>query len=245
MGSSVVFRRLALAGALVALGLVVGCASNRDQTQASETAQLQAQAKLAADATTVLQQQMLQPSQARIPRALIEKARCIAVFPTVTEAGLIFGGSRGTGLISCRQRTGNYMDAPPAVYTVSSASIGLQAGAAQSSVILLFTTLQSTRAVLDSLVKLGSQVAVSAGPRGYDQPISDSAPIVAYGISKKGLFAGLNLSGSKVAFNKPRNSVIYNVTDPQPREILLQTPRIPQSMANYVEAVEQFTNSAG
>ncbi len=112
-------------------------------------------------------------------------------------------------------------------------------------VILLFTTLQSTRAVLDSLVKLGSQVAVSAGPRGYDQPIRDSAPIVAYGISKKGLFAGLNLSGGKVAFNKPRNSVIYDVTDPQPREILLQTPRVPQSMSNYVEAVEQFTNSEG
>ena len=245
MGRFVVLRRLAWVGALVALGLATGCASNRDQAAASDTARLQKQAALAADAATVLQQQMLQPSQARIPRALIEKARCIAVFPTVTEAGLIFGGSRGTGLISCRQRTGNYVDAPPAVYKLSSASIGLQAGAAQSSVVLLFTTVQSTRAVLDSLVKLGSQVAVSAGPRGYDQPIRDSAPIVAYGISKKGLFAGVNLGGGKVAFEKARNAIIYDVTDPQPRDILLQTPRIPQSMANYVDTVEQFTNSAG
>lgn len=236
------FRLPLVAGALAAALVATGCASTSGGST-SDTARLQQQAQLAGQAATVLQRQMLQPSQRRIPKALVAKARCIAVFPDVTQAGLIFGGSHGRGLISCRQRSGDFTDAPPAVYTLSSASIGLQAGAARRAVVLLFTTQQSTRAVLDSLVKLGSQVAVSAGPRGYDAPIDSAAPVVAYGVSKKGLYAGLNLGGGKVTFDTTANAAIYETADPDPREVLLQTPRVPQSMASYVSTVEQFTGS--
>lgn len=238
-------RSLRLVAVLAALVLVAGCATTRQSDNQADTsdATLQAQAKLAADAATVLQQQMLQPSQRRIPHALAENARCIAVFPSVLQAGLIVGGSHGRGLIVCRQRSGNFNHAPPAVYSLSSASIGLQAGASRRSVVLFFNTLQSTRAVYDSLVKLGSQVAVTAGPRGYDQPIDPNAAIVAYGISKDGLFAGLNLGGAKVAFDDKANTAIYDDPEPMPREILLQTNEVPRAVRAYTDAVEAFTQA--
>lgn len=230
------FLRLAAAAAAVAL--VAGCATTSQKNNYTE--KLQEQAALAGRAATVLQQQMLQPSQRRIPKDLVDKARCIAVFPKVTQAGFIIGGQRGRGLISCRQRSGDFTNAAPAVYTLSAASIGLQAGAAQRAVVLLFTTQQSVRAVLDSLVKLGSQVSVSAGPTGYDQSVDTAAPIVAYGIARKGLYAGLNLGGGKVAFDTDSNTAIYG-PNPDPRQILLQTPKVPQSMQTYANAVESFT----
>lgn len=216
--------------------IVAGCASTSHHNY---TDSLQKQARLAGRAATVLQKQMLQPSQRRIPKDLVDKARCIAVFPKVTQAGFIFGGQRGRGVISCRQRSGDFTQAPPAVYTLSGASVGLQAGASERSVVLLFTTHQSVRAVMDSLVKLGSQISVSAGPTGYDRSVGTAAPIVAYGIARKGLFAGVNLGGGKVAFDKDANTAVYG-PNPTPRKILLQTSSVPQSMQTFVGALESF-----
>lgn len=233
------------AGAVALALSLSGCASMGGQSaEQTEMAKLQEQAQLAASATTVLQKQMLQPSTRRIPRTLVDQARCIAVFPQVTQAGLIVGGQRGTGLISCRQRSGDFTNAPPAVYQLSSASFGLQAGAARRSVVLLFTTQQSVNAVLDSLVKMGSQMAVNAGPSGYDRPIDKAAPIVAYGIARKGLFGGLSLGGGKVEFDTDANTAIYG-NDPTPREVLLQTPEVPESMQAYMDTLQKFaTDSA-
>lgn len=231
-------RLVHLFTAVMGLALIAGCATTGQKE--NYTAKLQKQALLAGRAATVLQQQMLQPSQRRIPKDLVDKARCIAVFPKVTQAGFIVAGQRGHGVISCRQRSGDFSNAPPAVYTLSAASIGLQAGAAQRSVVLLFTTQQSVRAVLDSLVKLGSQVAVSAGPTGYDRNVNSAAPVVAYGIARKGLYAGLNLGGGKVVFDDDANTAVYG-PNPEPRTVLLQTDHVPQSMQNYVSALESFT----
>jgi len=41
-----------------------------------------------------------------IPRSLLAKAECIAVFPKVLKAGFILGGSGGRGVASCRTPTG-------------------------------------------------------------------------------------------------------------------------------------------
>ncbi|WP_423821691.1 lipid-binding SYLF domain-containing protein [Salinisphaera sp. SPP-AMP-43] len=234
-------KLLGLIAATTLSTVVAGCATTSEKQNYTE--KLQEQAALAGRAATVLQQQMLQPSQRRIPKDLVKKTRCIAVFPKVTQAGFILGGQRGRGLISCRQRSGDFTDAPPAVYSLSAASIGLQAGAAQRAVVLLFTTQQSVRAVLDAQVKLGSQVSVSAGPTGYDQSVNSAAPIVAYGIARKGLYAGLNLGGGKVEFDRDANTAIYG-PNPTPRKVLLQTPQVPQSMQTYAGAVEDFTNEA-
>lgn len=235
-------RSTLIASILVVGSLVLaGCASNGTSPDQSATAKLQTQAQLAASATTILQQQMLQPGQRRIPHALVDKARCIAVFPKVSEVGLIIGHKSGRGLISCRQRSGDFTNAPPAVYQLSATSIGLQAGVASRSVVLLFTTQQSVNAVLDSLVKMGSQVTVSAGPSGYDRPIDSNAPVVAYGIARKGLFGGASLARGKVEFDTDANTAIYSA-NPTPRKVLLQTDEVPASMQSYMNALQKFAS---
>lgn len=237
---SILFASILLAGSLA----LAGCASTGDSpSDQSEMAKLQSQAQLAASAATILQKQMLQPGQRRIPHALVDKARCIGVFPKVSEAGLIVGRKSGRGLISCRQRSGDFTNAPPTVYQLSATSIGLQAGVASRSVVLLFTTQQSVNAVLDSLVKMGSQVAVNAGPSGYDRPIDSNAPIIAYGIARKGLFGGASLGRGKVEFDTDANTAIYG-TDPAPRQVLLQTDEVPASMQSYMDVLQKFTTDA-
>lgn len=234
---SILFASILTAGTLALAGCASTGGTSPDQ---SEMARLQSQAQLAASAATILQKQMLQPSQRRIPHDLVDKARCIAVFPKVKQAGFIVSGQSGRGLISCRQRSGDFTNAPPAVYNLSATSVGLQAGVASRSVVLLFTTQQSVNAVLDSLVKMGSQVTANAGPSGYDRPVNSSAPIVAYGIARKGVFGGVSLGRGKVEFDTNANTAIYG-DDPTPREVLLQTDEVPLSMQSYMDVLQKFT----
>src|SRR5882757_6590889 len=37
-----------------------------------------------------------------IPKDLLDKAKCVAVFPNVIKAGFIVGGRGGRGVVSCR-----------------------------------------------------------------------------------------------------------------------------------------------
>ena len=63
-------------------------------------------------------------------RENVGKARGLFIVPRLGKGGFIFAGSGGRGLVVARdESTGNWSQ--PAFYTVASASIGLQAGAAQ------------------------------------------------------------------------------------------------------------------
>src|SRR5690625_2068490 len=123
---------------LAAMGLAACSTMGMGGGTAQNTTQ--PQAELASEAASLLQQQMSQPPQKRIPTDLIANARCIGVFPSIIKAGLIIGGHRGKGLISCRQDSGGFGKAAPVIYAITGGSVGLQAGVQQSSVILLFET---------------------------------------------------------------------------------------------------------
>ena len=55
------------------------------------------------DAATVLKEIMDAPDKA-IPRSVGEKAEAVAVFPSTFKGGFIFGGQRGRGIVSVRDR---------------------------------------------------------------------------------------------------------------------------------------------
>ncbi|MDA3922559.1 MAG: lipid-binding SYLF domain-containing protein [Salinisphaera sp.] len=212
--------------------------SNSSESTATEGA------TIARNANTVLQQQMSQPDAKRIPNQLIANARCIAVFPSIIQAGLIVGGHHGEGLVTCRQNSGGFKSANPAVYSLSGGSIGLQAGAQKSSVVLLFETKQSVNALLQSKIKLGSQLAVTAGPSGYNHAITDApAPVVAYVMSQKGLYAGIDLSGSKLTFDQSANAGLYGASA-TPSGVLLGSMQSAGAMNSFKQTLENFAPSA-
>ena len=233
-----IIQSLALASSVLA---VAGCSSmgGMGGSNASEGSTAQ-QAALASKAQTVLQQQMSQPNAKRIPNQLIADARCIGVFPSVVKAGFIVGGQHGKGLVACRQQAGGFNTANPAVFSLSSGSIGLQAGAQKTSIVLLFETQQSVDALLQSGVKLGSQIGVTAGPSGYNHAITQPpAPVVAYVMSQKGLYAGIDLSGTKLSFDSAANTDLYGGSATA-RGVLLG--RMPSAgvLTSFTQTLQQF-----
>ena len=55
----------------------------------------------ASKASRVFQEVMDTPDRG-IPRDLLDKADCVAVFPSIVKAAFIFGGEGGRGVVSCR-----------------------------------------------------------------------------------------------------------------------------------------------
>jgi lipid-binding SYLF domain-containing protein len=143
-------------------------------------------------AATVFGQIMDTPEKG-IPKDLLEKAECVAVFPSVLKAGFIVGGRGGRGVASCRTTSGW---SAPAYFNLGGASIGLQIGAQSTDFVMLFMNKEGMKSLLSDEFTLGGDASVAAGPVGRQAGASTdlklNAQILSYSRSK-GLFAGLEL----------------------------------------------------
>jgi len=137
-----------------------------------------------------------------IPTDLLNKAECVAVFPSVIKAGFIVGGKAGRGVASCRTKAGW---SAPAFLEIKGGSVGLQVGGQSTDIVLLFMNTTGLKKLVESKVGLGADASVAAGPVGREAAASTdasmSAEILSYSRSK-GLFAGISLKGSVVSAEK-------------------------------------------
>jgi SH3 domain-containing YSC84-like protein 1 len=100
-------------------------------------------------------------SSKEIPHSLLRHAKCVAVIPSLTKAGLIVGGEHGNGVISCRTSSGW---SAPGFITMTGGSIGLQAGGEHKDIVLLMNE-QGEEMLNKGHWDLGAE-AVAAGPSG-------------------------------------------------------------------------------
>jgi lipid-binding SYLF domain-containing protein len=152
------------------------------------------QEELSTRATIVLQNLMLEPPDRQIPKALIDKANCIGVFPSVTKAGLIVAGQHGRGLVACRHDKTRMWGAP-AFFTVTGTSFGVQAGYKTADVIMLVMDPKGVDALLSGAMTIGSGgVTASSGSVGHSADVATmKSSIITYARPDKGLFAGADL----------------------------------------------------
>src|SRR5215471_4958340 len=100
-------------------------------------------------------------SSNQVPSSVLRQAKCIAVIPRLTKAGLIVGGEHGSGVVSCRASSGW---SAPGFISMSGGSVGLQAGGEHQDIILLMNE-QGAQELRNGHWDLGAE-AVAAGPTG-------------------------------------------------------------------------------
>jgi lipid-binding SYLF domain-containing protein len=123
------------------------------------------------------------------------------------KAGLILGGSGGSGVLVARnEKTGDWSQ--PAFYTLGSVTLGLQIGGESAEVIMMVRTQKALDALYTTGFKLGGDTSVAAGPMGVGAKSVVTADIVSFAKSK-GLFAGLNLEGAVVKVSADSNKAYY------------------------------------
>lgn len=134
---------------------------------------------------------------AQVPgsRELVGKANGVLVFPRVLAAGLVVGAEFGKGALTTKASTAGY-------YSITSLSVGLQAGAQSKAVVILFMNqeaLDKFRAGKGWSAGADASVAlVKVGANGAVDTTTGTNPVQAFVLTNAGLMANLNLEGTKI-----------------------------------------------
>src|ERR1700685_3342005 len=195
-----------LAGAFVVAGLALAPASKAkakdDDTKDNDRIE---------NAGTVFSEIVDIPDD--IPQDLLDKARCVIIFPSVLKAAFIVGGSYGRGVMTCRTHadyTGPW--GAPTMMALEGGSGGLQIGGQATDFVILVMNNRGADSVLHSKVKLGGDASIAAGPKGRDASADTDVTMRAEMLSysrARGVFAGVSLEGSSVAPDNDRNKRLY------------------------------------
>jgi lipid-binding SYLF domain-containing protein len=172
----------------------------------------------------------------KIPKSLIDSAKCIAVIPSLTRGAFIAGGEHGAGVVSCRDSKGW---SAPAFISISGGSIGLQAGASSSKVVLLMNK-QGEQDLLNGNFQLTAN-AVAAGPTGnsYNASAGWKTPVLSYQQSH-GLFAGASIQGSTIQVDHSTMQKVYGF-NASAQKVLSGSVQVPQQARPFVSALRQST----
>ncbi len=125
----------------------------------------------------------------------LSKATGYLVFPKITKAGLGIGGEYGEGALRAGGKTVDY-------YNIASASFGLQIGAQQYSIVMVFLEEEAMTKFRESKGwEAGVDGSVAVAKWGAGEDINTKTfkdPIVAFVYGNKGLMAGISIEGSKI-----------------------------------------------
>jgi SH3 domain-containing YSC84-like protein 1 len=157
----------------------------------------------------VLNEIMGTPDKA-IPDKVMSDAKCIAVVPSMVKIAVGFGGNHGKGVATCRTEHGW---SAPAPITVTGGSWGLQLGGQAVDLVMVITNDQGMQHLLASKFKIGADASAAAGPVGRDTGADTDwkmrAEVLTYSRAR-GLFAGIDLSGSAVTQDRDETRVLYD-----------------------------------
>jgi lipid-binding SYLF domain-containing protein len=180
-------RRNESTGRAVAVAVAIFAAGFGSAAWADTAAEIDAGVKTARDACA---------TQVTGCEAAAAKAQGMLVFPKITEAGLVVGGSYGEGALIVGDKTVGY-------YSTSSGSIGLQLGAQKLSQIIMFMT---PRALEDFQHSSGWQAGADAKVTLIDKgnsadidTLANNQPVIAFVFGQTGLMGGLSVEGAKIA----------------------------------------------
>jgi len=171
-------------------------------------------------ATEALNEIMAIP-ESGIPPSLLRDAHGIAIIPSVIKVGFVLGGRYGRGVLTVRNKGGEW--SAPVFVSIAGGSVGWQIGAESTDVILVFKSGKSIDGILGGKFTLGADAAVAAGPVGRRAEAATDEKLKAeiYSYSRnRGLFAGVSLEGSVLQIVDESNAAFYGKEKIRPREIL-------------------------
>ena len=129
-------------------------------------------------------------------RELVRKANGVLVFPNVLAAGLVVGGEYGRGVLRTGGQSVNY-------YSLTTLSVGFQAGAQSKAVVLLFMSKESLDKFRNSKGWTagvdGSVAVIKVGANGEVATNTINSPVQALVLTNAGLMANLSLEGTKIS----------------------------------------------
>src|SRR5579862_9523456 len=228
-------KYLVMLSASLLLFATVGWAADKDKDSSSDQSDIVKRIDKAGD---VMSEIMATPDKA-IPDKVLSDARCIAVVPSMIKIAVGFGGNHGKGVATCRTTRGW---SAPAPITVTGGSWGLQLGGQAVDLVMLVMNEKGMNSLLGSKFKLGANASAAAGPVGRDTGADTDwkmkAEVLSYSRAR-GLFAGIDLTGSAITQDKDETRILYGKMETF-KQILLGDVPAPQGSHEFLATVAKY-----
>ncbi len=175
---------------------------------------------LVADAVGTLEQFRAHKSL-RVYAKYLKDAAAVVILPDVVKAGWLFAAEAGNGVLLAHKPDGSWSD--PSFHTLTAASVGLQLGVQDTSVVLIVRTEKALKSVLAHQGKIGADIGATAIYVGAGLEASTTsnlgADIVAFATPVLGAYIGGSLEGSVLVVRRDLNEAVYG-TGATPEGIL-------------------------
>ncbi len=174
--------------------------ADQDKTDATE--------RLNSAATTL--RDVAQAPDKGIPDEVFKGAKCIAVVPRMIKGGFIVGAKHGRGVSTCRLPNGRW--SAPAFFAITGGSWGAQIGVEDVELVMMIMNDEGMRHLLENKFQVGGSASASAGPVGRHASAGVDWKLETQMLTysrAKGLFAGVDLSGSWVERDNDTMDALY------------------------------------
>ncbi|MBV9181098.1 MAG: lipid-binding SYLF domain-containing protein [Acidobacteria bacterium] len=233
---------LAASTAILLLFSVSGLVAQSTDESTSKTKDESDIQKRIKNAAAVLDEVMAEKDKA-IPDKIMGDAKCVAVVPSMVKIAVGFGGSHGKGVATCRTAHGW---SAPAPITITGGSWGLQIGGQAIDLVMLVMNQKGMDALLSSKFKIGADASAAAGPIGRQGEASTDwkmkAEVLTYSRAR-GIFAGIDLSGAKIAQDQDETRLLYGKMVPFATVLAGKVPP-PAGSEPFLSAVRKYSNQA-
>jgi lipid-binding SYLF domain-containing protein len=172
--------------------------------------------------------EMMVASDKGIPQDLLAKAACVIVVPNMKSGGFVVGAEYGKGFFSCRRESGSGWSAPGSI-KLEGGKFGFLIGGKETDLIMLVMNKDGMKRMVSDKFQIGGEASAAAGPLGRSSSaMTDAemhAEILSYSRSR-GVFGGLDLSGSAVLQDEKANEELYGkaITNKEIIETHVTTP---------------------
>ncbi len=221
---------------LKALSLSALCASfipvmahATDEPAVDRTSRAFREAELTLTKSTDVYKQISEGKLGKVPQSILDKTRCVAIFPDTVTVSAGIGGTHGDGVGFCKTATGQWEN--PMFLNLIGGSVGLQAGVKSADMVLYVTGEKAAQALQRGTFKVGGELSAVAGTFDKTLP-SPAAEVVAYSRSQ-GLFMGASLDGVSISRDDSDERAFYGV-----REATL-TAKIPADLEKEVNQLRE------
>jgi lipid-binding SYLF domain-containing protein len=189
------------------------------------------------DAAAVIAEVMHTPDRG-IPSSILSGAKCVVVVPHYKKGAFVIGAQYGQGVATCRTPRGW---SAPVFVRLEGGSFGWQIGGQSTDLILVAMNRGGLESALKSKVKLGADASAAAGPVGRNAQASTDIQMHAEFLTysrARGLFAGLDLSGTVLSENHDDMDAEYGNGDFE--RILHGGAAVPPNAQHFVSTVARY-----
>jgi SH3 domain-containing YSC84-like protein 1 len=229
-----------IAAALVLTTL--GVSQDKDKDEKSAKGEQTDIAKRLDAAANVLNEIMAAPDNG-IPDNILGDAKCIAVVPSLVKFAVGIGGQHGKGVATCR--TANGWSAPAPI-TITGGSWGLQLGGQATDLVMVVMNQKGMEQLLASKFKIGADASAAAGPVGRHASAETDwkmkSEVLTYSRSR-GVFAGIDLSGSEIKQDKDETHILFGKTIPFETILSGKVPA-PKDSQHFLATLEKYAPPA-